>query len=102
LTAAKGSVGGALVAAQGLQQAGLPAAGLALANDAVNAFLHSFSWSLRVGGLVAFGGAILAATLLPSRPGREGAAVPDTTGVKSMHGDGTRDSGSKSPTSVRS
>ncbi|HEY2966270.1 MAG TPA: MFS transporter [Actinomycetota bacterium] len=102
LTAAKGSVGGALVAAQGLQQAGFPAAGLALANDAVNAFLHSFSWSLRVGGLVAFGGAILAATLLPSRPGREGAAVPDTTGVKSMHGDGTRDAGSKNPTSVRS
>ena len=71
VTAAKGSVGGALVAAQGLQQAGLPAAGSALANDAVNAFLHSFSWSLRVGGLVAFGGAILAVTLLPSRPGRE-------------------------------
>jgi EmrB/QacA subfamily drug resistance transporter len=84
LTAAKGSVGGALVAAQGLQQAGFPAAGLALANDAVNAFLHSFSWSLRVGGLVAFGGAILAVTLLPSRPGREGAAVPDTTEVVTL------------------
>src|SRR5437867_5517660 len=66
---AKGSVGGALVAAQGLQQAGLPVPAQALATSAIDAFLHSFAWSLRVAGLVAFGGAILAAALLPSRPG---------------------------------
>jgi EmrB/QacA subfamily drug resistance transporter len=69
--AAKGSVGGALVAAQALGQAGQAVPGQALAASAVGAFLHSFSWSLRAAGLVAFGGAILAATLLPSRPGRE-------------------------------
>ncbi len=69
--AAKGSVGGALVAAQGLQQAGLPVPAQALATSAIDAFLHSFAWSLRVAGLVAFGGAILAAALLPSRPGRK-------------------------------
>jgi EmrB/QacA subfamily drug resistance transporter len=69
--AARGSVGGALVAAQALGQAGQAVAGQALAVSAVGAFLHSFSWSLRAAGLVAFGGAILAATLLPSRPGRE-------------------------------
>jgi EmrB/QacA subfamily drug resistance transporter len=71
VAAAKGSVGGALVAAQGLQQAGLPAAAADLATSAIGAFLHSFSWSLRAAGLVAFGGALLAAALLPSRPGRE-------------------------------
>jgi hypothetical protein len=70
VAAARGSVGGALVAAQGLQQAGLPIPGQALASSAIDAFLHSFAWSLRVAGLVAFGGAVLAATLLPSRPGR--------------------------------
>jgi EmrB/QacA subfamily drug resistance transporter len=82
VTAAKGSVGGALVAAQGLQQAGAPAAAAGLATSAIAAFLHSFSWSLRVAGLVAFGGALLAAALLPSRPGRE--AQPGTTEVVSL------------------
>src|SRR5204863_6076425 len=41
--AAKGSVGGALVAAQGLQQAGLPVPAQALATSAIDAFLHSFA-----------------------------------------------------------
>ena len=80
VTAAKGSVGGALVAAQGLQQAGLP--GQALAASATGAFLHSFSWSLRVAGLVALGGSILALALLPSRPGREAEAIVEVDGVK--------------------
>jgi len=80
VTAAKGSVGGALVAAQGLQQAGLP--GQALAASAIGAFLHSFSWSLRVAGLVALGGSILALALLPSRPGREAEAIVEVDGVK--------------------
>jgi EmrB/QacA subfamily drug resistance transporter len=80
VTAAKGSVGGALVAAQGLQQAGLP--GQALAASAIGAFLHSFSWSLRVAGLVALGGSILALALLPSRPGRGAEAIVEVDGVK--------------------
>jgi EmrB/QacA subfamily drug resistance transporter len=71
VAAAKGSVGGALIAAQGLQQAGLPAAASGLSTSAIGAFLHSFSWSLRLAGVVAFGGALLAAAILPSRPGRE-------------------------------
>jgi EmrB/QacA subfamily drug resistance transporter len=71
VTAAQGSVGGALVAATGLQQAGQVVPGQNLAMDAIDAFLHSFAWSLRVAGVVAFGGALLAAALLPSRPGRE-------------------------------
>ena len=87
--AAKGSVGGALVAAHGLQQAGLPIPALALATSATDAFLHSFSWSLRVAGLVAFGGALLAAALLPSRPGREASA--DATEVVALEpADGER------------
>jgi hypothetical protein len=66
--AAKGSIGGALVAAQGLRHSGLvlPANGLSTA--AVGAFLHSFSGSLYVAGAVALGGALMAAVLLPSRP----------------------------------
>jgi len=66
--AAKGSIGGALIAAQGLAQHGLtvPAHNLGLA--AVDAFLHSMSGSLRVAGVVAVAGAIIAAALLPSRP----------------------------------
>jgi EmrB/QacA subfamily drug resistance transporter len=78
--AAKGSVGGALVAAQGLTQSGLADAGHALNVAAIGAFLDSFSGALRVAGAVAIGGAVLAATLLPSRPmerGSEPQAVPD-------------------------
>jgi hypothetical protein len=55
-----------------------------LAAAAINAFLHSFSWSLRVAGLVAFGGAVLAATLLPSRPGRDAPADGELTDVVSV------------------
>jgi hypothetical protein len=70
--AAKGSVGGALVAAQGLTLSGLSAAGHALNVAAIGAFLDSFSGALRVAGAVAIGGAVLAATLLPSRPMERG------------------------------
>ena len=67
--AAKGSVGGALVAAQGLGRAGLaiPAHNLSVA--AIGAFLHSLHGGCTVAGVVALGGAIMAAALLPSRPG---------------------------------
>ncbi|HTD49194.1 MAG TPA: MFS transporter, partial [Acidimicrobiia bacterium] len=66
--AAKGSIGGALIAAQTLTQHGLtlPAHNLSVA--AVAAFLHSMGGSLRVAGTVAIAGAIVAAALLPSRP----------------------------------
>jgi EmrB/QacA subfamily drug resistance transporter len=98
--AANGSVGGALVAAQVLGQAGQVVPGQALAAAAVGAFLHSFSWSLRVAGLVAFGGAVLAAALLPSRPGREpGSAmemVDEVTEVMSL--EPTRSASADRPT----
>jgi EmrB/QacA subfamily drug resistance transporter len=67
--AAKGSVGGALVAAQHLAQAGLRVPAAHLRGAAVGAFLHSLTGSLRVAGSVALGGAAMAAALLPSRPG---------------------------------
>jgi hypothetical protein len=76
--AAKGSVGGALVAAQGLQHAGLTTVAHGLSAAAIGAFLHSLSGSLRVAGIVALGGALMAAALLPSRPApqhAEGGAV---------------------------
>jgi hypothetical protein len=65
--AARGSLGGALVAAQNLARAGhaIPAQHLRIA--AVGAFLHSLG-SLRIAGAIALGGAIMAAALLPSRP----------------------------------
>ena len=74
--AAKGSVGGALVAAQGLTESGLAAAGHALNVAAIGAFLDSFASALRVAGAVAIGGAVLVATLLPSRPTERGPGAP--------------------------
>jgi EmrB/QacA subfamily drug resistance transporter len=66
--AARGSVGGALVAAQGLRHAGQAAAAHGLAAAAVGAFLHSLGGGCRVAGAIALAGAVAAAALLPSRP----------------------------------
>jgi EmrB/QacA subfamily drug resistance transporter len=68
LTAAKNSVGGALVAAQGLRHAGLGRAAQQLSLAAVGAFLHSLAGACRIAGSVAVAGAAMAAALLPSRP----------------------------------
>jgi EmrB/QacA subfamily drug resistance transporter len=67
-SAAKGSLGGALVAAQGLAASGLTATARALDLAALDAFLHGFAGSLRVAGVVALAGALMAATWLPARP----------------------------------
>ena len=67
-SAAKGSLGGALVAAQQLAQGGHAALAHDLVAAAVSAFLRGFMGSLRVAGLVALGGSVMAALLLPSRP----------------------------------
>jgi EmrB/QacA subfamily drug resistance transporter len=67
-TAAKGSIGGALVAAQGMQEAGLAGSAQSLTAAAVDAFLHSLAGSLRLAGAIALGGSVMAAALLPSRP----------------------------------
>lgn len=68
LAAARGSVGGALVAAQHLGRAGLVGVAHQLAAAATGAFLHSFNGALQVGSVVALGGAVMAAVLLPARP----------------------------------
>jgi EmrB/QacA subfamily drug resistance transporter len=65
---ARGSLGGALVAAQHLGHAGLTIPARHLTTAAVGAFLHSFNGSLKVAGAIAFAGAVIAAALLPSRP----------------------------------
>src|SRR4029077_10485492 len=64
--AAKGSVGGALVAAHGLARAGLATSAHHLSAAATGAFLHSLAGGCRVAGSVALGGATMAAALLPS------------------------------------
>jgi hypothetical protein len=66
--AAKGSLGGALVAAQGLAHAGLAATAHALDLVAVDAFLLGYSGSLRAAGAIALAGAVIAAVWLPARP----------------------------------
>src|SRR5712692_9719759 len=66
--AARGSVGGALVAAQTLAHTGHAVVAEGLATGALSAFIHAMSGGVRVAGAVAFGGAILAAAFLPSRP----------------------------------
>jgi hypothetical protein len=75
--AAKGSVGSALVAAQNLGRAGLVIPGRHLAASAIGAFLHAMAWAVGVAGVVAFGGAVLAAALLPARPAEIVQAGPD-------------------------
>jgi EmrB/QacA subfamily drug resistance transporter len=70
---ARGSLGGALVAAQHLGHSGRTIPAHHLTTTAVDAFLHSFTGSLQVAAAIAFAGAVIAAVLLPSRPG----SLPD-------------------------
>jgi EmrB/QacA subfamily drug resistance transporter len=81
-TAAKGSVGGALIAAQSLHAAGLTSTAHALSAAAIGAFLHSLAGSLRLAAAIALGGSAMAAAFLPSRPGVDTAAeVADSDDV---------------------
>jgi EmrB/QacA subfamily drug resistance transporter len=66
--AAKGSVGGAVVAAQTLSQAGLAGIAQRVNDAAVLAFLHSFAGGCLVAAGVAAAGAVMALVLLPARP----------------------------------
>src|SRR6266851_2508637 len=66
--AARRSVGGALVAARNLRRNGFGLAAQGLSASAIAAFLHSLAGACRVAGSVAVGGAVMAASLLPSRP----------------------------------
>jgi EmrB/QacA subfamily drug resistance transporter len=67
-SAAEGSVGGALLAAQNLRHAGLPVPAHQLSSAASDAFIHSLSGTYPILGGIALAGALMAAALLPSRP----------------------------------
>ena len=69
LVATKGSVGGALVAAQALQRAGLSDLARTLRSVSTGAFLHSMSGAFILAGVITMLGALMAAIFLPSRPG---------------------------------
>jgi predicted MFS family arabinose efflux permease len=71
ISAAKGSIGGAIITAQ---QSGHPA----LADVAVHAFLHSFAGGCLVASGVAAAGALVAVLLLPSRPDVPSESAPAT------------------------
>jgi EmrB/QacA subfamily drug resistance transporter len=68
VTAARGSVGGAAIAAGHLAQAGLPGPARAIANAATLAFLHSLTGACLVAAAVAGAGVVLVAIWLPARP----------------------------------
>ncbi len=76
VTAARGSVGGAIVAARSLGQAGLHPAAEYLRVAAVNAFERSFTAGSLVASGLAVVGALLAWFLLPARPSTP--AMPET------------------------
>lgn len=68
VAAAKGSVGGAALAAQTLSQAGLAGIAQRLNDAAVLAFMHSFAGGCLVAAGVAGAGALVVFFLLPARP----------------------------------
>lgn len=76
VTAAKGSVGGAIIASHLLERFGLAGKGAALQHAASSAFLHSLAGGCLVAAAVVILGAIMAAWLLPARPRRSDASIP--------------------------
>ena len=85
VAAAKGSVGGAVVAAQHLGHQGLAGTAQRLNDAAVGAFLHSFAGGCLVTAGVAAAGALVAFFLLPARPRAHGDEIgaPADTGFQS-------------------
>ena len=81
LSAARGSVGGAAVAAQHLTRAGLGGPAGALDRAAVAAFLHSLTGACLVAAGVAGGGVLLVAFWLPARPRAEQADAQPSAGA---------------------
>jgi EmrB/QacA subfamily drug resistance transporter len=72
VAAAKGSVGGAAVAAQRLSQAGLGAVARQLDTAAVRAFQHGLNYGGAVAAGVAAAGFVMVVLLLPARPRADG------------------------------
>jgi len=77
ITTARGSVGGAVVAAQKTSQAGFTQLGSQLKDAAILAFLHSFAGACLVAGAVAAVGALVAIFALPARPADLTTSQPD-------------------------
>jgi EmrB/QacA subfamily drug resistance transporter len=101
LTAARGSVGGAAVAAQHLARAGLGGPAGALDRAAVAAFLHSLTGACLVAAGVAAAGVVLVAFLLPARPqapvAERSSADRTVPGRAGHHGDLAPDAGTLVP-----
>ena len=85
VAAAKGSVGGAAVAAQRLSHAGLGAAARRLDAAAVLAFQHGLNYALAVAAGVAAAGFVMVVFLLPARPLADG-TQPGPASAESMTG----------------
>jgi EmrB/QacA subfamily drug resistance transporter len=79
VASAKGSVGGAALAAQQLSAAGLGSTGRALDAAAVLAFLHGLAYGGAVAGGVAAAGFVLVAVTLPGRPRADAAQQAGTS-----------------------
>jgi hypothetical protein len=82
ISAARGSVGGAVIAAR---QVGSPVLGSRLKDAAILAFLHSFAGACLVAGAVAAAGALVAIFLLPARPADSGTATRRPAATDSPH-----------------
>jgi hypothetical protein len=85
ITAAKGSVGGAVIVAHKASQAGLAQLGSRLNDAAILAFLHSLAGGCLVAGGVAAGGALVAGFLLPARPSDPTTAARLPAATHSQH-----------------
>jgi EmrB/QacA subfamily drug resistance transporter len=80
VSAARGSVGGAVIASHELARSGQAAAARDLAQAATQAFLHSLAGGCQVTAGVALTGALVAALLLPARPRRQDEVTRLTSG----------------------
>lgn len=90
IEAAKGSVGGAIITAQHLSQAGAGPVASQLRAAAVDGFLHSFAAGSLVACAVAAGGALVAWFFLPARPSAEAKAEMTTIVAGAGARDGVR------------
>lgn len=86
---AKGSVGGAALAARQLRAAGLHNVARGLDAAAVQAFLHGLAYGCTVAGGVAAAGFVLVAVVLPGRPRADAAARPSVIMPDEPAGDAT-------------
>src|SRR5215470_13029568 len=81
LTAARGSDGGAAIAARHLAEAGFTGAARALKDAAVLAFIYSLTGACLVAAGVAAAGVLLVAFLLPNRPRVQEAEAQPASGI---------------------